>query len=299
MEESYDVVGVGRAVYDLAVVISQHPQADEKTESLDRYEGGGSPVPTALCQLARWKWRTLLNAVIGMDYFGDLFLKSTQSFGVHTEAVIRRADEATPRAFIWVEQKSGKRTVVLDRTITPLAPAELPHQQLKFCRALLIDGWEAEAAIAAAKIVHASGGKVMLDAGNVRPRMEEQLALADWIIVPMAFVRAYYGEMNVFEVVKHLRRKGAELAIVANGAGGCVASWETETAWFQASPAKVVDTTGAGDVYHAAIFHGLFKKWSVPETIRWASAAAALATTALGGRGKLPTENEVQDFLNL
>jgi sulfofructose kinase len=47
----------------------------------------------------------------------------------------------------------------------------------------------------------------------------------------------------------------------------------------------VVDTTGAGDVFHGAFLYGLLSGWSAERTLDFSNAAAALCCTAPGARG--------------
>lgn len=295
--DSFDVIGIGRAVMDYAVLIPKYPDADQKTEALDRYYGSGSPVPNALCQLARWGWNTALNAGVGDDREGQDFISDLTSCSVNTGFVTRRAGQPTPRAYIWVEQGSGKRTVVLDRALAPLSIEDLPFESLRSSRFLLADGYESTANLAAMKAVRDGGGEVVLDVGAVREQMDEQLALCDWIIASLAFAKQRYGNLDLFQVVRELHAFGAKGTIVTNGAGGCVAAWDDNVEWFRSFRVDTVDTTGAGDIFHAGFLHGLLKGWSVPSSVRWASAAGALSTMMLGGRGKLPDETEVQDLL--
>jgi len=51
----------------------------------------------------------------------------------------------------------------------------------------------------------------------------------------------------------------------------------------------VVDSTGAGDLFHAGCIYGLLQQWSIPETLRFGAAAAALKCTQLGGRPGIQT----------
>jgi sugar/nucleoside kinase (ribokinase family) len=69
---------------------------------------------------------------------------------------------------------------------------------------------------------------------------------------------------------------------------------------FHVAPAfkvKVVDGTGAGDVFRAGFIYGLLKKKSVPDLLRFANAAAALSCTTLGAMPSVPTLAEVQKLL--
>ncbi|MBZ0264485.1 hypothetical protein K8I28_07435 [bacterium] len=291
------ILGVGRAVYDLVVVVPKYPEVDSKGNAIDRFRGTGSPVPNALSQLSLWGHDTSLVATIGNDYYGKLIKIELESTQVRSEHLKILADSETPTAHIWVEEKTGKRTIVLDRTIASLSPQDLPSDEIEQCDALLIDGWETEAAIEVAHEVRRNGGRVMLDAGAVRDRMETLLGLTDWIVVPVAFAKEFLKGQDLFEAVNNLRNFGSDLAIITNGAGGCVASWDDSTTWFPAFKTDTVDTTGAGDVFHAGIMHGMLNTWKMEQVIQFASAAAAIATTKLGGRGKLPIVQEIAKFL--
>ena len=292
-----DVVGVGRAVMDYCLLVESYPSVDEKTVALDRFYGSGSPVPNALCALAGWGHETSFVGAVGGDHEGRLFEEDIQSYGVGSEHLVIREQEATPRAFLWVEKTNGRRTIVLDRDIAPLSSGELPLPLLQTSRFLLIDGVEADTAIDAAKVVRAAGGQVMLDAGNVRDRMEEQITLTDWLIVPITFIRAWFGGVDLFQAARDLRELGPKAVVITNGAAGCVAAWDEGVQWFQSYPVKTVDTTGAGDLFHAGFIYGLSQGWGMHDCIRWASAAGALATTALGGRGCLPSKDQVERLL--
>ena len=59
----------------------------------------------------------------------------------------------------------------------------------------------------------------------------------------------------------------------------------------------VVDTTGAGDVFHGAFAYGLALGKALPDNLRFASAAAALCCRGLGGRATLGTMQEVEALL--
>ena len=58
-----------------------------------------------------------------------------------------------------------------------------------------------------------------------------------------------------------------------------------------------MDTTGAGDVFHAGFIYGLLQNMNVTEILRFANAVAALKCRDLGGRKGIPTLEEVRDFL--
>jgi sugar/nucleoside kinase (ribokinase family) len=66
---------------------------------------------------------------------------------------------------------------------------------------------------------------------------------------------------------------------------------------FKPYPVKVIDSAGAGDSFRAGILYGLLKKWDDDETIRYASAVAALVCASFPGVLNSPTPAEVTQFL--
>ena len=61
---------------------------------------------------------------------------------------------------------------------------------------------------------------------------------------------------------------------------------------------NAVDTTGAGDVFHAGFIYGLLRNWEVTDILRFANAVAALKCRAFGGRKGISSLEEVRKFLD-
>ena len=90
---------------------------------------------------------------------------------------------------------------------------------------------------------------------------------------------------------------GPEIVVVTRGEHGSY-TVTGETAFATAAfPVAVVDTTGAGDVFHGAYLYGLLQGWDLVTTARFAGATAALKCTRLGGRAAIPGLPEVLAFL--
>jgi ribokinase len=91
-------------------------------------------------------------------------------------------------------------------------------------------------------------------------------------------------------VARDLVRGGARTAIVTLGAeGGIVADREEGVFPFSAfRPGGIVDTTGAGDTFRAGLCYGLLYRLPLRDTVRFASAAAALHCRVWGGGSRVP-----------
>ena len=62
---------------------------------------------------------------------------------------------------------------------------------------------------------------------------------------------------------------------------------------------NVIDTTGAGDVFHGALAVSLGQKLPAADAVRFASAVAALKCTKPGGRAGIPDCDQTRSFLSL
>ena len=108
---------------------------------------------------------------------------------------------------------------------------------------------------------------------------------------------ALNDDASRIKALKKVRALGCRVAAVTLGAQGTL--WLDQTGIHKqaAFTVKVVDTTGAGDVYHGAYTLAIGEGQTVIEAMRFASAVAALKCTRRGGRAGIPSRDEVNVFL--
>jgi ribokinase len=152
------------------------------------------------------------------------------------------------------------------------------------------------------RIARAAAVPVVLDAGPPR-------RLPDELIRRLAVIRANAGEAEVLTGVPVTDRPSARRAgkaLLARGAGAAVIEaedqgdlivWKDGECWLPHIKVRVVDATGAGDAFAAALAVQLIEGRSWAEAGRFASVAAALTTTRLGGWPALPRRKEVLGLL--
>ena len=87
------------------------------------------------------------------------------------------------------------------------------------------------------------------------------------------------------------------MTVITQGEAGSVGVYGEHVFLTPSFEVDVVDTTGAGDVYHGAFIYGLLNKWSFEKSAEFASAVAAISCTKLGGRKGIPGVLETKLFL--
>jgi sulfofructose kinase len=289
------------SVLDLVQLVEVFPSAGGVTRVLDSTLMGGGPVPTALCAAARLGSACTVLDRLGDDWRGDLILADYERHGVDSSFLLREPGKRCTFGTVLVRRSDGERHLLYDEgDFTPLEFSELPRSLLETCRVLHLNGRHWPACLEAASVVKNAGGLVSFDGGAHRyePRHEDWLPRVDLLIVAADYARSASGCEDRSSQLESLARHGASVVGITDGVQG---SWFLAGGELFHQPAlpatPLVDTTGCGDVFHGAFLAGIVQGREVRDCARRASAAAALAATALGGRGFLPDEPELESFL--
>jgi sulfofructose kinase len=162
---------------------------------------------------------------------------------------------------------------------------------------LLVDGKLIETALPAAREARRLGVPVVGDYENMGEAVRSLLPHTDYAICSEDAARRAGAADDRRAACEAVRRLGAAHVLVTLGARGVAWLDGDELRRMPAFPVDVVDTTGAGDVFHGAFCYGLVAGWGFERGLRFASAAAALSCRRLGGRAGIPTRAEVEGFL--
>ena len=99
------------------------------------------------------------------------------------------------------------------------------------------------------------------------------------------------------EVLLRLQALGPSHVVVTLGSHGCDVLVDGQVQHVPSFPVEAVDTTGAGDCFNGALAVALARGLKLIEAMQYANAAAALAVTRFGAQASMPTDDEVQRFL--
>jgi len=128
------------------------------------------------------------------------------------------------------------------------------------------------------------------------PGLDELLALVDACITSATVPCQLTGEADLESALEKLRQRTGPFVASTLGASGAVALDGDRIIRAPALTVPVVDTTSAGDAFHAGVLCALLEGMTAAETLRFANAAAALTCRDLGRRG-CPTRAEVDALL--
>jgi sulfofructose kinase len=287
-----DLVGVGLNATDTLIRLPHYPALGSKVgfRSADILPGG--QVATAVAACAQWGLRTRYVGKIGDDSAAAIHRAEFDRLGVETHLVTAPGC-ASQQAVILVDD-AGERTVLWKRDSgLTLQPEELQREWISHARALHVDGHDTAAAAVAAGWARDAGVPVIADLDDLYPGVETLLTKIDYLITSRDIPGRLTGDQDLRRSLPAVRdRFGCRLAAATLGHDGVLA-WDG--AGFHYAPAfqvKTLDTTGAGDIFHAGFIFGLLQGWTLSRQLDFACAAAALNCTAPGARGGIqPVEN--------
>ena len=299
-QKPFDVVGVGINVVDYLFRVPRFPEPDTKSDALAATTQGGGLTATAMVACGRLGLRTRYVGKFGNDQIGRLAREMLAPEGLDLTASVQAADAPHRLCVVLVEEGTGHRTII--RHMDPriwLRPEELSREAVCSGRLLHLDGYEGEAALQAARWAREAGIPVSLDAETFTERREELFRLTDVLIVAERFARDLTGKVEVTDILHGLTRLGPSCVGVTMGERGSALFHREEIVEVPGFLVDVVDTTGAGDVFHGAFLYGLLQGWEAGDILLFANAVSALKCTRLGGRAGIPRVPEVRRFMGV
>jgi ribokinase len=293
-----DVTGVGYTAIDYLGIIPHFPEENLKLELEKLVVQGGGPAATATVTAARLGLSTAFIGKVGSDERGERMIRLLEEEGVEVSSVVVENGAQSQYAFIMVDSRTGKRTILWTRgTLAPLEPRELDLDRIVSSRGVLVDTLEPSAASAAASAAREAGAKVVIDAGTLRSGVREILPHCHFIVASETFAGQISGGSSERDALEAIMEYGPDAAVVTLGERGCVALSDGGYLEERGFEIEAVDTTGAGDVFHGAFLYAVLRDWDLRRCCVFANAVAALKCRRLGGRAGIPGLEEAVQFL--
>jgi len=280
-----DLVGVGLNATDTLIPLPSYPVRGSKTEYRNSTILPGGQVATTVVACQTWGLSTRYVGKLGDDDAARLHRDAFARTGVEAQ-LVTVPGALSPQSLILVDA-DGERTVLCRRDERlALQPSDLNRDWIVNARALHVDGFDTAAATLAAHWARVADIPVIADLDDVYPGVEDLIENIDYLIVSRDFPLRLMRENDLDKALRRMQsRYGCRLTAATLGTDGVLA-WDGKdlhhsSAW----QVPVVDTTGAGDIFHAGFIYGLLQGWTLERQLEFSCAAAAMNCTASGARG--------------
>ena len=299
-----EIVGLGLAIADVVLRVERMPTWDDPRGLEDFTLTNGGPAGTACFVASTFGIETGFIDTFGSDLMAEHRRKSLTDAGVDISRMVSREGPEDHVVVVWVDAGTGERTFSFRRGFLsqPLEPADLDREYITSADFLHLDGSHHKAGLEAARWMHESGGLVVMDGtatdrpipDNIRRLVSE----TDYLICGSGFGHQLTGETDLLRSGRAMLEFGPRVVVQTEGREGCYTTNPDEHFHTPAFEVEVIDTTGAGDVFHGAYLVGLAKQWELERTAAFASAVSALHCTVLGNRNGIPSMAEVDALIS-
>jgi sugar/nucleoside kinase (ribokinase family) len=291
---SIDVLVIGRSCLDIIAGVERFPAENQKTPLAFRLMEGGGQGSTSACCISRLGGQVVYVGRLGDDAEGRFCLQRLKDFDVETEHVSVVPGGRTPVAYIFVTRASGARTIFYE-------PNPLPRMEMTAIIQTLISKasvilLDPETTYLAADIQRCKNDtpKIVYDCERWRKGIEAMMTAADYFIPAAGFLGAEELALDAATLPDRIfqlkSRIGGKL-IVTNGEDGAYYLLENRICHVAAPAVDAVDTTGAGDNFHAAFALAVARGLDLTRSVKLATAVASISCGAYGGRNGIPDWN--------
>jgi ribokinase len=303
--DGWDVVVVGGVNTDYLARGRTLPTPGTGVEGEVFRVGPGGKGATQAVAAARLGARVALVARVGADDQGEVLLAHMKREGVDTRYVVRDPQAATGVALLQVDERGAKQSLSVPGANRHLSAADVQAAAaaLSATKVVLSQLEVPLAAVTAGiHLGRAAGARILLDPAPPRLLPDELLRVVD-VLKPNAYEAEVLTGVRVEDrssarqAAEHLLAHGVSAVAVQAGEHGNLLVWREGERWLPKVPVASVDSTGAGDAFAAALAVAWVEGRTLEEAGPFASAAAALATTALGAQAALPRRDPVWQLL--
>jgi ribokinase len=293
---------LGSINLDIVCTVAELPAPGETVMALgiERFPGGKGANQAVAS--ARWGARTALVGAVGQDEAAEVLLDHLAGAGVDVSAIARLADAPTGQAHICVSAAGENTIVVVGGANRAVAAADIAALDLTRHAVFLA---QLETPLAAIEAVFASdAGRAGMRILNAAPALDEGQSLfpmANVLVVNQTELARYAGAAQAAVsprdaaiAARRLISRPNQKVVVTLGADGAAAVDANDVRLVPGRPARVVDTTGAGDCFCGILAAALAEGADLTQAIALANAGASLSTERAGAAVAATLRAEVE-----
>ena len=289
-------VAVGNINLDIYVVVDHIPGPDEDATALELYIGPGGAAANYAVAVARLGHEAHLVGHLGIGGLGAFLLDKLKENGVRIDHLIVHEDKQ-PGIVVILVSKNGERSMATMRGANALLKGDEADMDADV---LHIASREPEIVRRATEHIRAKfvsydpGGRVARRYGS--KAVEEIVDAIDLVAVNRVEAEHVLGSSDPTSLVKSLRGRLSYILLKQGSKGAILVTREGYYLVEAYTGGRVVDTTGAGDVFIAAFNSYFVERGDIITALRAASIAAGLKVTRRGAQSA-PTREEIEKRL--
>jgi len=318
-DKKFDVIGIGNAIVDVlsfadeAAIVSyglnkgSMTLVDEaRATTLYKQMGpttacSGGSVANTLAGMASLGAKTAFIGKVKNDQLGAIFNHDMHAVGVHFETTMMERGPATANCLVYVTPDAQRTMATYIGACSRVSEADIEEHTIQNAAITYIEGylWDTETAKAAIRkaitIAHKAGNKIaftLSDTFCVDRHRDEFLELIkhdiDILFANEMEIKSLYQTKDL-KIALSKARGATDIVAVTRSEKGSTVLTSEKTEDVPTNPvAKVVDTTGAGDLYASGFLYGLTRGWDLAACAQLGNRCAGEIITQIGARSLKP-----------
>ena len=287
-------VCVGVITIDTIALVDKYPSEDERVLANEISRAGGGPAAVAAVALSRLGVKSAIVGTIGDDADGKEVLRIFAQEGVDTSG-ISIGTTPTAGSVIVASKEHSARAISTRQPVTQAPMNEAARKLIASAQWVHVDHVGVNR-LDEAGISRGKGPQISFDAGYGVETFDP--IVVDLFVPTDRQMALRYPGVDLAVALENDSMKAGNTVVATQGSAGS-AGFSPETGLVTAPgfTVEVTSTLGAGDVFHGALVAQLIQGYSLQEAMRRANAVAALSCRGLDGQSKIPTNTELDAYL--
>jgi sugar/nucleoside kinase (ribokinase family) len=283
---------VGLSTIDLIYTVDEFPAANAKAVARTQAVLAGGPATNAAITFSHLGGDATLVSPAGRHPLVALLKDELQGYRVEHIDLTPESDEPPAVSSVWVNGRGERSVVSLNATQIEIPTPQVDPSNLEKARILMVDGHSMSACQAWAEAARTRRVPVVFDGGSWKPGTERLLRSVDIAICSADFRPPDCRDEAT--TIAYLRSAGVQHLAITHGANPIRVVAGSFTGTVEVPLIEVVDTTGAGDIFHGAFCYFACGGCEFVDALREASKVAAESCRFHGTRGWIQTGSKPQ-----
>ncbi len=276
------ILFVGLNTVDLQFLVNQYPKPNTKTKALQNEIYIGGPATNAAISCAFLGTRADLFTPVGTHIFSDFIIKEIRNYDLRLIDPLKRKSSKPVFASIITSKTNGDRTVFsYHPEIENFKNIQFKFN-LKYYQLALFDGFYTDMAISIARRLKKNEGITILDGGSWKKGTDKLLKYIDIVICSNDF--QVPGGKKPEDIFTYLHASGVKDIAITRGNHNILCSHKEGEEEIEIEQIDVIDTLGAGDIFHGAFCHFYFNGHNFTNSLQRASIVAGESCKWFGTR---------------
>lgn len=281
----FDVTAIGESCIDLVGIVNTLPKENTKKDISSFRQIVGGSASNAIIALSSLGLNTSFIGKIGSDDYGNFIKKEFIKAGVNVDN-IKDDLSYTPYHFVVLSKKNQSRTIFKRKNNNAFLDklSEFDKFIIRKSRVVLLDRKTDKIGLEVIQIAKKNKVLVSFDPSDKYDEyIKEVIKKTNILIIPHGFIKHLKNNNDKYEALKELQNLNKGIVAITLGPNGCIATNGRQIKEVpRYNKAKVVDTNGAGDIFHGAFVYGIIRRWPLDKVCQFANKIAALKCSVVG-----------------